>query len=296
MKHLLIAALLLVPVAASATPAEDFYIAARDRYIEGFKKTADTKNLAARDKQGNLAMRDLGKQMRDIVGPVAIKGFSTKGKLDLDGLFQGDEGFGMLDGLVFGEMESAKSIVVTTDGLFERWTRDNQETLGGKKGHAPDEVAAIKSDTFYTHAVSTDTAVVHYADIPVPKPEGARFAHATLSARTQSESPAAPDMMFVSVALGGRVFIANVKLATPMKPIPACNNVRVDYAAKIKDVEAAYEATDRKDDKIWDKAEQLRDESDVAVRHCYGEKVKDMASFKAGIQQARAIVEALPAK
>src|SRR5437660_458104 len=84
-----------------ATPLEDTYIAARDRYIETFKKYEDAHQSNDRsDEEAGRALRDLEAQLQRIIGPVSIKGFSGAGKINLQTLVQ-EEGFGMMDGLVF---------------------------------------------------------------------------------------------------------------------------------------------------------------------------------------------------
>ena len=60
--------------------------------------------------------------MRAIVGPVEIKGLGA-GKLSLGSLYEGDLGFGSLDGLLFASEDYKTAIVVTTRSLFMRWLR-----------------------------------------------------------------------------------------------------------------------------------------------------------------------------
>src|SRR5579871_880808 len=101
-----LAVLILIPVACVAASLEDEYIAARDRYIAAFTAT-DTPgtDVDARNKQHHLAMGDLEKQLRAIIGLPDIKGFAGDGKINLDTLYQGDEGFGMLDGLAYSSTD-----------------------------------------------------------------------------------------------------------------------------------------------------------------------------------------------
>ena len=46
---------------------------------------------------------------------------SGAGKLNLDTLIEGDQGFGLLDGLVYGAGDAKTRVIVTTDGLLRRW-------------------------------------------------------------------------------------------------------------------------------------------------------------------------------
>ena len=214
MKALVLAALLLPPIGAAAVSPEDAYLAARDRYIASFKTTASAKDEKAAFARHDKAVRDLEQQLKAIVGPFSASGFPAEGKLNLVSLFPDDIGFGMLDGLVYGEGESAKSIVVTTDSLLDKWL------LGRPKGRSIDDIptsaaAAVKTENFYAQAVNSDSAAANYGEIPVAAPPGAKFAHAMLSLIGNGPLvPGTPDRIFVALEQGGRVFIVSEKLAT----------------------------------------------------------------------------------
>ena len=78
---------------------EDGYVAAREAAIKKLKPLYDggKGEVTAAD---DTARSDLEAQMRTILGPLAFPGYGP-GKLNLDSLYSGDEGFGMLDGLRF---------------------------------------------------------------------------------------------------------------------------------------------------------------------------------------------------
>ena len=179
MKALVLAALLLPPTAVVAVSPEDAYLAARDRYIASFKTTASAKDEKAAFARHDKALRDLEQQLKSIVGPFSVSGFPAEGKLNLVSLFPDDIGFGMLDGLVYGEGESAKSIVVTTDRLLDKWL------FGHRKRRSKDiptsAAAAVKTEDFYAQAVNSELAAANYGEIPVAAPPGAKFAYAMLS-------------------------------------------------------------------------------------------------------------------
>jgi hypothetical protein len=296
MKALVLAALLLAPTAALAASPEDVYLAARDRYIAAFKKPAkdETARLAQQDK----ALKDLGQQLKTIVGPLAAQGFAAEGKINLDTLLPEDEGFGMLEGLVYGETESDKSVVVTTDSLLDKWllghrdlwSKDNTPIAGAA-------AAAIKTEDFYARAVNTDSAVAHYAELPVVAPPGAKFAHATLSLMGNGFLvPGAPDRIFVALEQNGRVFIVDEKLATPVPPIPACDGAGADYTKKAEATDKAFMAGGGKNKKLRDAVETLHSQADHAVCACFADKVKGTPAYNAAVSQAAAIVAALTGK
>ncbi len=153
LKALLLAAVLLPPIGAAAVSPEDAYIATRDRFIASFKATGGAEDEKAMVARHDKALRDLERQLKPIVGPFSAPGFPAEGKLNLVSLFPDDEGFGMLDGIVYGEGESARSLVVTTDSLLDKWL------LGHPKGRSQDELpisaaAAAKTADFYAQAVN----------------------------------------------------------------------------------------------------------------------------------------------
>src|SRR5258708_5422074 len=117
MKSTLVA-LMLLSGAAAAASFEETYFAARDAYIDKLKPPGINVDVdEAVLKQEQLARADLEKQLRQIVGPVEIKGFAAPGKSNLDTLFKGDQGFGLLDGLVYSSTDDKTHVVVTTDAL-----------------------------------------------------------------------------------------------------------------------------------------------------------------------------------
>jgi hypothetical protein len=296
MKALVLAALLLSPIGAAAVSPEDAYLAARDRYIASFKTTASAEDEEAVVARHDKAIRDLEQQLKPIVGPFSASDFPADGKLNLVSLFPDDIGFGMLDGLVYGEGESDKSIVVTTDSLLDKWL------LAHRRGRSKDNIptsaaAAVKTEDFYAQAVNSDSAAANYGEIPVAAPRGVKFAHAMLSLIGNGPLvPGTPDRIFVALEQGGRVFIVSEKLATPIPPIPSCDAAGADITKKANGADDAFMKGGGKKKNLLDEVEKLRDEADAAVCACFAGKVKGTPAFKAAEVQAAAIVAALTGK
>ena len=221
----LILVLMCLPGIAAAASPEANYLAARDRYIARFKRQAAVSSTPALDKAGLAAEHDLERQLKDLVGPFRITGFAGAGQINLDTLMAGDEGFGMLDGLVFSSPDKTTRIVVTTNGLFDAW-RKGHKAWWEKTANVPaDGSQALRSEPFYTQAVSTDAAVSIFADIPVVKPNGASFANAILALRSQDVGVGIPDELFVAAIAGRRVFVLNAPVEHKLQPIAACDAV-----------------------------------------------------------------------
>ena len=161
----------------------------------------------------------------------------------------------MLDGLVYGEGESAKSIVVTTDSLLDKWL------LGRPKGRSIDDIptsaaAAVKTENFYAQAVNSDSAAAMWR-VPVAAPPGAKFAHAMLSLIGNGPLvPGTPDRIFVALEQGGRVFIVSEKLATPVPPSSACDAAGAGAATKKADAaDSGFMKGGGKNKKLLDQVE-----------------------------------------
>ncbi len=288
----------IISLASAATP-EDAYIAARDVAIAKIKAAADAEKRGPTDGYGDKilaaeaqAQAKLEKQMRAIIGPVVIKGMTGEAKLNLDTLSEGDEGFGILDGMVYGGLDAKTRVIVTTDTLFRRWLKQHKEWWGKDSNDIPQEPsAAVKENNFYTQAVLTDSAILRFADLPIRKPSGAAFAYAMLASRTQSEVPSKADEIFIAVAQGGKVFIANTKEFSAVGPIAACDAIRSDFVTK--SIAAAEE--EGLDDKARrEKSDDLSGKSDSEFLRCFADNASQQDGFAAATQAAQALLDNLP--
>jgi hypothetical protein len=289
---LMVAGLLLTP--AAATPAEDAYIAARDAAIAKVKAATDAepKNPTGGDENKVIALDNqelaaLENQMRAIVGPLAIKGLDGKSAINLNTLSDGDEDFGLLDGMAYGGVDAKTRVIVTTDGLFRHWLNEHKNWAGNQLPQDPS--AAVKVQDFYSQAVLTDAAIVHFADIAIAGPPGAAFAYAMLAARTQSDLPTKADEIFIALSRGGRVFVANTREFKAIGPIAPCETIRNDLAKQ------AAAAANSNDPAAQDKADALSARSDAEFLKCFAEKAPQQAAFRGAVKAAQELIDRLPA-
>src|SRR3954447_9490015 len=166
-----IAALMPAAAAHAQTAAEQRYLATRDAAIAATKQVEDAKEPNAQtDKQVEAALADMQQQLRAILGPVKVAGVGPEGRLHLDTLSQGDVGFGALDALDYKSADGKVTATVTTVNLLKRWLTDHKDWWEKNAVNVPQEMAAaLKSDAFYTQALSQDAAVMRYADLPLKK-------------------------------------------------------------------------------------------------------------------------------
>jgi hypothetical protein len=295
MKPFLIGLLLLTPLAAVAASPEETYFAARDGYVAKFSAVGNFDEEEVEDHQ--RARDDLTRLLRPIVGPVAIKGFVPPGRTNLDSLSKGDEGFGLLDGLLFSSPDDKSRVTVTTDALFDRWLKEHKDWWGEKVANVPQDLAgALKSDAFYTQAIQTDAAIMKFAELPIAKPAKARFAFAVLVARAQDFGLRTPDEIIVSVVQGGRVFVVSAPASVKVKQIPACRAIWEAAERKTAAAREAYAVSEPKDDKLSDQTTRLEEEGDAVLRRCFAQRAKRERFYAALTKQAQALVDRLPSR
>ena len=285
---LILSILLALTAAASAASPEQAYLAARDAYIKAFSRGETDPDI---DKH-TRALADLETQLRKIVGPTTLPGFPAEGKIHLDTLSSGDEGFGLLDGLAYAiplddkGIDEKVSVVVTTRSLFETWLR----------AHKTSVQAAPRSDDFYREALSTDSAVITFAQLPVAKPSWAGTAFAVLAIRTQDLVGSTPDEMEIVVVGAARAYAVTAKLEAAVGPIAACEKPRQQLKAQAQAAWAAYERSGKKNETLSDKATKLEEQSDPAYVKCFATHAHGETGFAAAVQQGQALIDLLPAK
>jgi len=298
MKSILIALLILAPMAARAASPEESYLAARDAYIANFKALSDAKKIDDdATKQHEMAIGELGKLMRPIVGPVAIKGLPAEGKSSLDSLFDGDMGFGLLDGMIYSSADEKTHVIVTTDRLFDRWLRAHKDWWGPKSVNVPQEVtAALTTEAFYTQALQTDSAIFKYVELPVAKPANAKFAFAMLVARAQDIGPRTPNELIVSVVQGGRVFVVSAPANAKVASIPACQKIWDEAQRKAAAAQQPHIDSEMKNEKLSEQRERIGQDGDTAFHRCFAQQAKSQGYFADLTRQAQALVDRLPSK
>jgi hypothetical protein len=295
MKAMAIALMILAALASRnascAASAEDGYLAARDRYIKTFEKSGlnDDKALEAHGR----ALADLEARLRQVVGPNDIKGFGTASKGNLDTLASDDQGFGMLDALVYATADDTARVFVTTPGLLGRWLRGHAHWWD--KNNVPQNVAAaLKSESFYTQAISADAAVSTFGDIPVTRPADASTVVAMLTVGAQDIGSKAPDTLMIALVRPAKVFLVSAKIEPKIGPIAACEQAWQQFKKQADDAMAGYAKTN--DQKLFDKGTRAEEDWDRAYRQCFGARAPKEGFFPAVVKQAQALIDALPAK
>lgn len=289
--------LLASAVVAQAAPPDDAYLAAREAAIAKLNPNGDPGEITdAKSKQEAAARGVLEKQLRGVIGPVAVKGFTGQGKFNLESLFKGDMGFGSLDALKFSSGQK-RQLFLTTRPLLDRWVKDHKDWWEKNAENIPQELtAALKSEAFYTQAVSSGAAAFSFGELPVKKPESADAAHAMLTLWRQDIGPGVPDELVVSVLTASRLLIVTAPLAAKFKPVLACEKFWTDAQAKSDAVFKAYQAGGSKDEKLLDQQSKVTEDGDAAMRRCFAEKLPSDPAFQRLTKQAQDIADLLAGK
>jgi hypothetical protein len=294
MRLILIALLALAATpsyAVTAATPEDVYLAARDAYVAEFKRHEPTgdEGAAAHDR----ALADLEGKLRQIIGPVVIKGLPGDGKSFVNTLLDGDEDFARLDGLFVTNADESLTVVVTTPRLYDVWLRTHEDFW--KESPLPRDLrAALKRDDFYTQALSNGSAVVTYADIPVTAPAGADLAVAVLNVHTQDAIPAVPDEMIITVRRADRMFFITTKAKAGR--IAACDKSHAQLTKQAEAAAAAYEKSGRKNEALEKKSTEAERAVEDAYPNCFATQARNASFFPALVKQAQQLIDALPAK
>lgn len=111
-----------------------------------------------------------------------------------------------------------------------------------------------------------------------------------LATRTQSEVPPKADEIFVAVAQGGRVFIAQTKKVSAVGPIASCDAIR---GILVKKSFEAGEEPGLDDKERREKSEALRAKSEAEFLRCFVKLAPRRNDFVAAAKAAQALIDRL---
>ncbi|WP_027542785.1 hypothetical protein [Bradyrhizobium sp. WSM2254] len=261
--------LLVLSTTAHAAAPEQRYLDLRDRYIAKFSKAPENDETS---RQHDAALKELTGVLRELVGPVAIKGLPAEGKSNADTLFKGDSGFGHLDGLGFASEGDKMQAVATTTALLKHWLREHSED------GMPQEInAAFRSDRFYYYAIQ-DSAFAKYAELPITKPAAASAAVAVLGVRGNGDLKGSPREIDVVAIRGEKVYFLAVTDAVKTAEIPACEKVWKQMMARKTPQDSMA-----KEDQAMD-----------AYTKCFAKEAPSQSWFAAAVRKAQGQLELLP--
>lgn len=281
-----------LPALAAADPLGD-YVAARD------KATATALAAAKAGKSGDdavvkreeAALKDLGKRMTAIVGPVKLKGLGapqyTLRVLTYDENTPAKD----LDGIAFADKDFNTRIVVTPDSIFTAWLAARAKDDGAPAAFASGVKAAAGTPEFYTSAVGFDGGFYQpYVELPVAALPG-ETAVAWLGLQTE-EPPGntAPNEIAIVRVGGGKAMAGVTMVKLGDKPIAACDAVWQPFKTKADALQKQVEKDNKDQDPRWEEITKIQDEGSAAYRACFVKEAPSQPFFAAAVKKAEAFL------
>src|SRR5881396_1161743 len=274
-----------------AASPEEKYFETHDNFIREFEKAASTptdslaeQDQHALDEQDQRALAELEKQLKPIVGAVNVEGFPKEGKINLETLQNGDLGFGQVDGLRFSSKQ--EYLFVTTDNILKKY-------LAGQPKLPKDLAELSKTGEFYLRAITAESAVTYFAEIPVKSANGKSYVRAFLGLTAQDIGPFIPKEIFVFVMKGNRILAVQSPAATEITEIPQCRNEWERFAKKSSDAMEVYRSSGFKNQKASDESVQYEEQGFEAYQRCYDREANNQKFFAFLKKQAQSIVDRL---
>ncbi len=273
--------------AAQNRSLEDRYIATRNAALARFTPKMASKLGDKVVQEEEKARAELERQMHAIVGPAEIKGLGA-GKLSLGSLYEGDMGFGTLDGLMFASEDYKTAVVVTTRSLLMRWLRAHKAPANDALPQEPEK--AFRIETFYFRAVMSDSAILRFAEVPLGS-TAAKPAYAMLDARSQDDTPDAANEVFVAAIKGDRAFVGHAPVEKMV--VPACSAAR---EATMKKLEAESNAGGSNDQAGRDRINALGGKAETDFLNCFAAAAPKQAAFADVVKRAQELYDRMPAR
>src|SRR6266550_7515970 len=273
-----------------AASSEEKYFETRDNFIRELEKVSTPidglaeQDQHALDEQDKRALAELEKQLKPIVGAVNVEGFSKEGKINLETLQNGDLGFGQVDGLRF--TANQEYLFVTTDTILKKY-------LAGQPKLPKDLAELSKTGEFYTLAITAESAVTYFAEIPVKSPNEKSYVRAFLGLTAQDIGPFIPKDIFVFVTKGNRILAVQSPAAIEITEIPQCRNEWERFAKKSSDAMEVYRSSGFKNQKPSDESVQYEEQGFEAYQRCYDREARNQKFFAFLKKQAQSIVDRL---
>ncbi len=268
------------PINASENvSAENQYLLTRDSYIHKFEKASVNIN-----DEDEAALKMLDIQLKEIIGPVNIKGFSANGKINLDTLDEGSLGFDNLDGIRFeGNNET---LCVTTEFLLRSYLSNHPKLPANMD-------ALSKSGEFFFHVFNEDAAVSYFANVPIKNSRSLSFVHAFLGLFSQDIGAYVPDTLFVFASNHKKIYLIAASAKDLITQIPQCENIWNTFNQKSSEAFEKYRASKLENKKAFSDSLKFEEEGFNAYRQCFDKEAKNQKFFAPLSERVQSIIDRL---
>lgn len=295
MKKIALAALFatLLPAAVQAGPADEAYIAARDKYAAEIKREAAADASQDRlDKLDGDARAALETQISKILGPLRFKGLGPKPTFSPGTLVPGYIESEEPDGLMFADKDWQTRLIVSPEPVFANWLAARAKEQEAPAAFRQGIAAAFKVNEFYTSTISSDAAFTSYVALPVTAPTG-ETAYAALGIFAQDMTTnAVPDSIVIGQIANGRVVVGTTTASVKIKQIPVCDKVWKGYEKKSAALQAsAAKAGAKQREAKLAEAADVEAEGEKAYRACFAEEAPKLPFFATVTKRAEALLQ-----
>lgn len=281
-----------LPALAAADPLSD-YVAARDKAIAASLAAgkAGKSGDEAVVKREEAALKDLGKRMTVVIGPLKFKGLGdpqyTLRVLTYDENTPAKD----LDGISFANKDFNTRLVVAPDSLFTAWLAARAKDPDAPAAFASGLKAAAGTSEFYTNAIAFDGGYYQpYVELPVAAAPG-ETAIAWLG--LQTEEPAgnsAPNEIAIVRVGGGKAMVGVTMTKLDVKPIGACDAIWQPFKTKADALQKQVEKDNKDQDPRWEQITKIQDEGSIAYRACFLKEAPGQPFFAAAVKKAEAFL------
>jgi len=261
--RVLISSVFLVTATTSlcmAAPADD-YLREKKQAVADIEKAIAAGSISKADDIDRQALPKVQASIRQLLGPLKLKGFAQEGRYSIETLEPAEEGSGKLDGLYYDTKDGKRNVIVSTKPLLQAW----QGTAPAEFKLPADLDQMISTGAFYAAAINVGADVHKYADLPVTVPKPGIQAKAILFRFGQDEKAAVrPNEIGVTLIQGDQVYVLWQK--TTVQGIPDCAK---SYKRGVPE--------------------------DGAYQQCYTRNLPSQRGYDALLKQAQAVVDELSA-
>lgn len=280
------------PLAGHAAPLED-YFAARDKAVSALIAAikAGKGDDEATSKREEAAVKDLGRRMTALVGPIRTKGLSNPAFTLVSLVYGEDEPTRQLDGVAVSDKDDTTRVVVSPEPVFQAWLAARAKDSDAPAAFRQGMPAAAQTDYFFIHSVAEEAGITPYVALPLTSATGETVSAAL--ALYSDDSPANhPPGSIVVVRIGdGKAAIGITESNLDIKPTPACDAVWKPFAAKIEALEVAAAKDNKDDDPRWEEIAKLEEDGGTAFRSCFAKEAPAQPFFAAATKLAEALLQ-----
>ena len=166
--------------------------------------------------------------------------------------------------------------------------------LAGQPKLPKDLAELSKTGEFYLRAITAESAVTYFAEIPVKSANGKSYVRAFLGLTAQDIGPFIPKDIFVFVMKGNRILAVQSPAAIEITEIPQCRSEWERFARKKSDADEVYRSSGLTNEKAFDEGVQhIEQQGFEAYQRCYDREAKNQKFFASLKKQAQSIVDRL---